>query len=107
MFARCCEQKIAVMSESMSQLRFTRVWTIQPIIDSKDNNFHLHCMNNLSLKNISSLLKNWAPRKIFRSEMTTETITNYQFFTMKIQKFGQGVAINPKGALANKIQIFM
>ena len=40
MFARCCEQKIVVMSESLSQLRFTLVCEQDKvIIDSKKKFF--------------------------------------------------------------------
>ena len=74
MFARCCEQKKVVMPERMSQLRFTLV-----VHCFEKEVFYLRCMNNLSLKNFSSLLKNWSLRKIVRSEMITKTITTYQF----------------------------
>ena len=95
MFARCCEQKILVMSESMSQLRYTLVWKRQR--NHWFEVFYLRCMNNLSLKNFSSFLKNWSPRKIVRSEMITETKTTYQFLYWKHDFFWVG-------ALANKIQ---
>ena len=82
MFARCCEQKIVVMSEGKSQLRSHLCGQDKAIIRSK-NVFHIRCMSNLSLKNFSFSGKNWSPRKIVRSETITETIPTHHFIHWK------------------------
>ena len=110
MFARRCELKIVVMSESMSQLHFKLVWTRQSdrSLIQKRSFFYLRFMNNLSLKNNSSLLKNWSPLKIvLRSEIISETITTHQFLHWKYENFflrGGGWIYRWVG-ISNKIQI--
>ena len=92
MFAQCCEQKIVVMSESMSELHFRLMWTRQSDHWFEKEVFYLRCMNNQSLKNFSSLLKKWSPRKTVRSEIITETITTYQFLHWKYEFFRGGIS---------------